>query len=135
MTLYRIEPKSVYQTMRSYTASSFVGTSRGQNAETDVYLTPQPSSTFDIWRMENEQMGVDSSEVFLPDMMQVNWREAKNVIPKENKNIYCMFLSMYLDLMLIRKSISSRRWMPLRKRWRWVMAAKTVLSRSCLGGI
>lgn len=92
MTLYGVKPKSVYQTMRSYTASSFVGTSRGQNAETDVYLTPQPSSTYDIWHMENEQMGVDSSEVFLPDMMQVNWREAKNVIPKE-KQEYILHVS------------------------------------------
>lgn len=85
MVLYGIEPNGVYQKVRSYTASSYVGSLRGQNTETDVYITPQPSSTYDIWHMENEQMRVDSSELFLPDMMAVNWREAKNVIPKENQ--------------------------------------------------
>lgn len=85
MELYQVSSPAVYQKLQSYLMPSYVGTFRDRNNASEVYLTPTTTRTFDLWHLENEQLTIDSSQVFVHEMMAVKWRKAKNVIPKEKQ--------------------------------------------------
>lgn len=85
MSLYQIEATDIHNHLSQMWMPTYVGYYRDQNLSSDVYLTPRTSNTFDLWHLGNEQVSVDSSSVFIPDMMTVKRREAKNVIPKQNQ--------------------------------------------------
>ena len=82
---YQVSSQAVYQKLQSYLMPSYVGTFKDRNKASEVYLTPVSAGTFDLWHLGNEQLAVDSSQVFVHDMMAVKWRKAKNVIPKEEQ--------------------------------------------------
>ena len=85
MEQYQVSSQAVYQKLQSYLMPSYVGTFKDRSKASEIYLTPVSAGTFDLWRLGNEQLAVDSSQVFVHDMMAVKWRKAKNVIPKEEQ--------------------------------------------------
>lgn len=85
INLYGLFPKDVHRQVEQILMPSYVGYYKGYQVASDVYLSPTTSNTFDLWHLRNEQVVVDSSQVFVPDLMDVRFREAKNIIPKENQ--------------------------------------------------
>ena len=85
MEQYHVSSQAVYQKLQSYLMPSYIGSFKDKKNVSEVYLTPTTTRAFDLWHMENEQLTVDSSQIFVHEMMAVKWRKAKNVIPKENQ--------------------------------------------------
>ena len=85
MVLYHLAPQAVHQDLDEMWMSEYVGYYKNSEMASDVYMTPVTASSFDFWHLKNEQLRVDSSEVLVPELMQVKRREAKNVIPKKNQ--------------------------------------------------
>ena len=85
MALYQVDVDDAHGSLENILMSSYVGYYKDNNIESDVYLKPLPQTSFDLWHVENEQVKVDSSELFVPEAMKMERREAKNVIPKKNQ--------------------------------------------------
>lgn len=85
MSLYGVEAGDVHRKLGSLLQRVYVDSYRGMAHPADVYLAPEPLVPYDLWSMENSQMLVDSSQVLLSDVMMLQRREAKEVIPKENQ--------------------------------------------------
>ena len=85
MNLYSADAADIHSRLDEMWMPSYVGYYRDRLVASDVYLTPRTSATFDLWHLQNEQLLLDSGSVFVPEMMTVKRREAKNVIPKENQ--------------------------------------------------
>lgn len=87
MALYQVDVDDAHGSLENILMSSYVGYYKDNNIESDVYLKPLPPTSFDLWHVENEQVKVDSSELFVPEAMKMERREAKNVIPKKTRSI------------------------------------------------
>lgn len=85
MSLYGVEAGDVHRKLGSLLQRVYVDSYRDKAHPADVYLAPEPQVPYDLWSMENSQMLVDSSQVLLSDVMMLQRREAKEVIPKENQ--------------------------------------------------
>lgn len=85
LNMYHADVSEIHSRLHEMWMPTHVGYYRGHHLSSDVYLTPKTSSTFDLWHLENAQVSIDSSSVFIPDVMSVRRREAKNVIPKEKQ--------------------------------------------------
>lgn len=85
MSLYGVGAGDVHRQLGNLLQREYVGTYHDMAQPADVYLSPVSQEPYDLWRMENSQMQIDSSQVLLSDIMRLQRREAKEVIPKENQ--------------------------------------------------
>ena len=85
MNVYHANAAEIHSRLREMWMPTYVGYYRDQHLNSDVYLTPKTSATFDLWHLENKQIALDSGSVLIPELMSIKRREAKNVIPKENQ--------------------------------------------------
>lgn len=85
MSRTRVNPYDVHSALGDMLTQQDIGLYRGYDMTADVAIRPTSTATFDLWHMQHEQIGVDSVQMFVPDMMDIRQREAKNVIPKENQ--------------------------------------------------
>lgn len=85
LSLYGVKPSVIHQVTQEILSPEYVGYYKDRKLESNVYLTPVSSNTFDLWHLENEQLDANGSHVVLPEVMNVKRREAKNVIPKKNQ--------------------------------------------------
>lgn len=85
MALAKVSPGSIHNRLYDMLTTAGAGTYRHAGAETEVTIRPSTAGTFDQWHLENEQITADSTSMFVPDMMSVRRREAKNIIPKNNQ--------------------------------------------------
>ncbi len=85
MSRLDINPYSVHYVLSDLLTQREVGHLKNYDGDADVMIHPTTTSSFDLWHMENEQISADSIAMFVPNVMTVGHREAKNVIPKENQ--------------------------------------------------
>lgn len=85
MSLYGIQVCDVHSQLSHLLQQDYVGTYLGKSHPMDVYLKPMPKMSYDLWGMENSQLMVDSNQVLLSDVMRLQRREAKEVVPKEDQ--------------------------------------------------
>lgn len=82
----KVSPYSVHSSLSDVLSSQNIGMyTSSDGTASEVAIRPVTTSSFDLWHLENEQIQADSIEMFLPDLMDIRHREAKNVIPKENQ--------------------------------------------------
>ena len=80
-----ISPYNVHRKLGSLLSGHSVGNYCKEGFSADVVVRPIATSALDRWHLENEQIFVDSVNMFVRDIMDVHRREAKNVIPKQNQ--------------------------------------------------
>lgn len=85
LALYGVKPNDVHRVAEEILSPVYVGYYKGRETESNVYLTPVTASSFDLWHLENEQVKASDADVTMPEVMSVNRREAKNVIPKKDQ--------------------------------------------------
>lgn len=85
MALYQVNPWGIHSKLEEFLKPTYVGYYKNRALTSEVYMTPKTLSFFDFWHLENEQLAVDSTDVFVPELLKVERREAKNVIPKKNQ--------------------------------------------------
>lgn len=83
--MYGLSPYDIHRELRMLLSPEYVGAYKDQQMNVDVYLKPLPVEQYDLWHMENSQFHVDSLQLFASDVMKLQRREAKEVIPKENQ--------------------------------------------------
>ena len=83
--MYGLSPYDIHRELRMLLSPEYVGAYKDHQMNVDVYLKPLPVEQYDLWHMENSQFHVDSLQLFASDVMKLQRREAKEVIPKENQ--------------------------------------------------
>ncbi len=83
--MYGLSPYDIHRELRMLLSPEYVGAYKDHQMNVDVYLKPLPVEQYDLWYMENSQFHVDSLQLFASDVMKLQRREAKEVIPKENQ--------------------------------------------------
>lgn len=83
--MYGLSPYDIHRELRMLLLPEYVGAYKDHQMNVDVYLKPLPVEQYDLWYMENSQFHVDSLQLFASDVMKLQRREAKEVIPKENQ--------------------------------------------------
>lgn len=83
--MYGLSPYDIHRELRMLLSPEYVGVYKDHQMNVDVYLKPLPVEQYDLWHMENSQFHVDSLQLFASDLMKLQRREAKEVIPKENQ--------------------------------------------------
>lgn len=83
--MYGLSPYDIHRELRMLLSPEYVGAYKDHQMNVDVYLKPLPVEQYDLWNMENSQFHVDSLQLFVSDVMKLQRREAKEVIPKENQ--------------------------------------------------
>lgn len=83
--LYEVNPRDVHGKLQEMLIPIYVGYYKNSKFSSEVYMTPNASASFDFWHLKNEQLAVDSMDIFVPELQKVERREAKNVIPKKNQ--------------------------------------------------
>lgn len=77
MNVYHANTAEIHSRLREMWMPTYVGYYRDQHLNSDVYLTPKTSATFDLWHLEKEQIALDSGSVLIPEIMSIKRREAK----------------------------------------------------------
>lgn len=85
LDMYGLSPYDIHRELRMLLSPEYVGAYKDHQMNVDVYLKPLPVEQYDLWHMENSQFHVDSLQLFASDVMKLQRREAKEVIPKENQ--------------------------------------------------
>lgn len=85
MERMKVSPYRVHDALSDMLAPQHIGTYHSNDITADVTIRPTTTATFNLWHVRNEQINVDSVQMFVPDAMNVRQREAKNIIPKENQ--------------------------------------------------
>ena len=83
--MYGLSPYDIHRELRMLLSPEYVGAYKDHQMNVDVYLKPLPVEQYDLWHMENSQFHVDSLQLFASDVMKLQRREAKEVIPKEKQ--------------------------------------------------
>lgn len=83
--MYGLSPYDIHRELRKLLSPEYVGAYKDHQMNVDVYLKPLPVEQYDLWHMENSQFHVDSLQLFASDVMKLQRREAKEVIPKEKQ--------------------------------------------------
>ena len=83
--MYGLSPYDIHRELRMLLSPEYVGAYKDRQMNVDVYLKPLPVEQYDLWHMENSQFHVDSLQLFASDVMKLQRREAKEVIPKEKQ--------------------------------------------------
>lgn len=83
--MYGVSPYDIHREMSTLLSPEYVGTYKDHQMNVDVYLKPLPIEQYDLWHIENSQLHVDSLQLFASDVMKLQRREAKEVIPKEKQ--------------------------------------------------
>lgn len=85
MGLYGAPGYAIHRDFSTLLSPMYVGKYKNNQMDEDVWLKPLPAETYDLWYMENSQLHVDSLSLFPSDVMKLQRREAKEVIPKEKQ--------------------------------------------------
>ncbi len=83
--LYDLDASLIHQGLKNLLSKEYVGEYKSDQMVSDVYLQPKASEAFDAWHIENSQILVGGTPLLVPEVMHLQRREAKEVIPKENQ--------------------------------------------------
>ena len=84
--LYDVYPQGVHNQLADILQDNNVGVlSRKGRPDENIVLRPVTVDSFDLWHLSNQQLTVDSAGIFTRDLMSMQRREAKNVIPRDGQ--------------------------------------------------
>lgn len=80
-----IQVQDIYRSLSSMLADREMGRHEGMGQHIDYVLRPEENGRFDLWQLENSYIKAAGRDIRLNDLMDINKREAKNCIPRENQ--------------------------------------------------
>lgn len=83
MHLLGINPGTIYQAVSDILQSRDLG--RWDKIRTHVTLVSARRNTYDLWQLLNTHVKVGDRDILLSEVMDIQRREAKNVIPRRNQ--------------------------------------------------
>ncbi len=80
-----IQVQDIYRSLASMLADHEMGRHDDTGQNLDYVLRPEENGRFDLWQLENSYIKAAGRDIRLNDFMDINKREAKNCIPRENQ--------------------------------------------------
>lgn len=85
MTLYDFNIFTTHSALREMLSDRWIYGYKDKNLKADMQMKPEAHTPFDLWHMNNAQIKDGNEQMTLSDFMQIERREAKNIIPKRNQ--------------------------------------------------
>ncbi|MCR5361977.1 MAG: efflux RND transporter permease subunit [Bacteroidales bacterium] len=85
LTMDSVTVQDIYRTMSTLLYTKEMGRRRFSGQRADIVLTPLQRDSLDMWQLRNSFVRSGGRDVRLSDFMNIQQRQAKNTIPRQNQ--------------------------------------------------